>query len=155
MSGRDSLTTSGSEGSCGSGGRKEPRVGGALARSWCFEAAEQLMEVVIEQAAAHSISNDNGRSEALELSAGERAGQMCCLSGSKLADMCMHAVDVCTACQHLGRQVLGRHSLSMSVHWCQPLPIGTECFVAGITSVSVRHELVLLRYDVFSSHIDV
>ena len=96
MSGRDSLTTSGSEGSCGSGRRKEPRVGGALARSWCFEAAEQLMEVVIKQAAAHSISNDNGRSEALELSAGERAGQMCCLSGSKLADMCMHAVDVCT-----------------------------------------------------------
>ena len=96
MSGRDALTTSGSEGSCGSGGRKEPRVGGALALAWLFAAAGQLMEAVIEQAAAHSISNDNGRSEALELSAGERAGQMCCFSGSKLSDMCMHAVDVCT-----------------------------------------------------------
>ena len=66
-----------------------------MALAWLFAAAGQLMEAVIEQAAAHSISNDNGRSEALELSAGERAGQMCCFSGSKLADMCMHAVDVC------------------------------------------------------------
>ena len=155
MSGRGSLTTSGSEGSCGSGRRKEPADAGARARIGYLAAAWRRLEVVRVWAAVHSTWNCGGSSEAVELLGGGGAEQMGYCSGSRVADMCMHAVDVCTACQHLGRQVLSRHSLRMSVDWCQPVPIESECSVVGFSSVSVRHELVLLRYDVLSSHIDV
>ena len=46
-------------------GRKQPRVGGALALAWLFAAAGQLMEAVIEQAAAHSILNDSAEAAKL------------------------------------------------------------------------------------------
>ena len=114
VSGRATSSKMGSEGRHGERWRKEPRVGGARARIGYLAAAWRLLEVVRVWAAVHSTWNCGGRSEALELSGGGRAEQMGCCSRSRLADMCMHVVDVCTACQHLGRRVLGRHSLSTS-----------------------------------------
>ena len=110
VSGRDSSVKMGSEGSHGSRWREEPADGGARARMGYLGAAWRRLEVVRLWAAVHSTWNCGGSSEAVELSGGGRAEQMHCCSGSRVADMCMHVVDVCTACQHLGRRVLGRHS---------------------------------------------
>ena len=79
-------------------------VWGSLGAAW------RRLEVVRLWAAVHSTWNCGGSSEALELSGGGRAEQTHCCSGSRVAELCMHGVDVCTACQHLGRRVLGRHS---------------------------------------------
>ena len=110
VSGRASSSKMGSEGGHGSRWREEPADGGARARMGFLGAAWRRLEVVRLWATVHSTWNCGGSSEALELSGGGRAEQTHCCSGSRVAELCMHGVDVCTACQHLGRRVLGRHS---------------------------------------------